>query len=588
MDLTANGGINPHTGVAWVAGDTYRLVFCTEDVYQATSTNISTYNAYVQADAEAACLGDVTWYCIGSTATVDAVDNTVTTGTDTDGAFFLMDGSTTAASNIAEFWGSSWAGSEAIDLNENGATPSTGSITTGYAAWNATWTGTAGNGTASNPLGGGTTKGGIASGAATAAQWIARFSDTDSKYAHLYAMSEVLTVTAEPAECDCSLGILDTDANGGINPYTGAAWAVGDRYRLVFCTEDVYQATSTNISTYNTAVQADAAAAGYGTADWFCIGSTATVDATDNTNTSGTDFDGAFFLMDGSTIVASNKCEFWAGAWAGSEAIDLNENGATPSTGSITTGYAAWNATWTGTAGDGTASNPLGGGTTKAGIASGAATSAQWIARFSDTDSKYAHLYAMSEALKITALPVELIYFTAQMKDSHVLIKWKTGAEINNDYFLLQKSIDGTTFETIANIQGAGNSLEPIEYSYTDSEIQNEVIYYRIIQVDFDGTSETFKTVMVNTNEKTNEFNLTIYPQPIENIAKINFKVPEEGLYNFKIYDIVGEAVYSSKLVGIKGVNWFEINMSTFNSGTYIFSLSDNNGRVITQKAFNR
>ena len=188
----------------------------------------------------------------------------------------------------------------------------------------------------------------------------------------------------------------------------------------------------------------------------------------------------------------------------------------------------------------------------------------------------------------VSPLPVELIYFTAQMKDILVLLKWKTATEINNDYFLVQKSVDGINWETIANVQGAGNSTQPIEYSYTDSEIQNEVLYYRIIQVDFDGTSETFKTVMVNSNEKTNEFNLTIYPQPIENIAKIHFKVPEEGLYNFKIYDIVGEVAFSSKLIGIKGENWFEINMSIFNSGTYIFSLSDNYGRVITQKAFNR
>jgi hypothetical protein len=185
-------------------------------------------------------------------------------------------------------------------------------------------------------------------------------------------------------------------------------------------------------------------------------------------------------------------------------------------------------------------------------------------------------------------LPVELLYFSAQNKDDYVLIKWKTAAEINNNYFLLQKSIDCETFETIASIQGAGNSTEPIEYSYIDSEIKNDILYYRLIQVDFDGTSETFQTVVVNTNKNLNEFSLTIYPQPIEGIAKINFKVPEEGLYNFKIYNIVGETILSSKLIGVVGENWFKINMSAFNSGTYMFSLSDDNGRVITQKAFSR
>jgi len=185
-------------------------------------------------------------------------------------------------------------------------------------------------------------------------------------------------------------------------------------------------------------------------------------------------------------------------------------------------------------------------------------------------------------------LPIELLYFSAQKNDDYVKIKWKTTAEINNNYFLLQKSIDCETFETIASIQGAGNSTEPIEYSYIDSEIKNDILYYRLIQVDFDGTSETFQTVVVNTNKNLNEFSLIIYPQPIEGIAKINFKVPEEGLYNFKIYNIVGETIFSSKLMGVNGENWFEINMTAFNSGTYIFSLSDDNGREITQKAFSR
>ena len=172
-----------------------------------------------------------------------------------------MDGSTTAASNIAEFWGYGWAGNEAIDLNENGVTPSYGSITSTYAGWNATWTGTGGDGTKWNPLGNANTTLGLANGAATSAQWIARSNATNSGFAHLYAMSEVLTVTAEPAHCDCDLGVLDTEANGGINPNTGVAWVVGDTYRLVFCTEDVYQATSTNIDVYNAYVQAASASA---------------------------------------------------------------------------------------------------------------------------------------------------------------------------------------------------------------------------------------------------------------------------------------------------------------------------------------
>jgi hypothetical protein len=82
LDLDANGGINPTTGVAWQVGDTYRLAFVTEGTTLATSTDIATYNAFVQNAADNSStfgnLGSVTWKAIGSTATVNAMANTAT------------------------------------------------------------------------------------------------------------------------------------------------------------------------------------------------------------------------------------------------------------------------------------------------------------------------------------------------------------------------------------------------------------------------------------------------------------------------------------------------------------------------------
>jgi hypothetical protein len=57
LDLTANGGNNPATGAAWQAGDQYRIVFTSSTTTQATSTDIATYDAFVQGLADAASLG---------------------------------------------------------------------------------------------------------------------------------------------------------------------------------------------------------------------------------------------------------------------------------------------------------------------------------------------------------------------------------------------------------------------------------------------------------------------------------------------------------------------------------------------------
>ena len=83
LDLSANGGINPATGAPWATGDTYRFAFITSASTTAESSDITTYNTWVQGLADASSLNigtaqGVTWNVIGSTDTVDARDNTST------------------------------------------------------------------------------------------------------------------------------------------------------------------------------------------------------------------------------------------------------------------------------------------------------------------------------------------------------------------------------------------------------------------------------------------------------------------------------------------------------------------------------
>lgn len=99
-------GINPATGQIWAVGDTYRLVFITSADTAGTSTDITTYNTFVQGLADAAGLDGATWNVVGSTSAVDARDNTGT-NPDTDGvgeAVLLMDGTTVIADNYADLW----------------------------------------------------------------------------------------------------------------------------------------------------------------------------------------------------------------------------------------------------------------------------------------------------------------------------------------------------------------------------------------------------------------------------------------------------------------------------------------------------
>ncbi|MFK7776439.1 MAG: hypothetical protein AB8F94_30230 [Saprospiraceae bacterium] len=190
LDLTANGGINPNTGAPWINGDTYRLVFLSSTSRDATSSNITDYNSHVQNAANAAGLGAVNWYAIGSTNAVDARDNSFTTNVDTDGAIFLVNGSEVVANDLVDLWDG--AVDTQIDTDENG-NPSSVS-TSIWTTWTAVWTGTNNDGTASSRyLGASNVTLGLAK--AELNFWENRSQASNSNIFPLYGISEVLKVS---------------------------------------------------------------------------------------------------------------------------------------------------------------------------------------------------------------------------------------------------------------------------------------------------------------------------------------------------------------------------------------------------------
>lgn len=225
-------------------------------------------------------------------------------------------------------------------------------------------------------------------------------------------------VGSDPAEAALSgqLGVLDVNA---INPATGVQWAEGDTYRLVFVTSGTTVTTSTDITTYNSFVQGLANAAGLGGANWFVVGSTATVDARDNTNTNPNE-DGvgeAILRMDGSFVLANDYADLWNGINDSHEtgqnylSVHLDENGVERLDERVRTG----------TAGNGTAAGDgrvLGGsaeatprvqtGRNYAPDFYGNLGDTNWMQDWSEPAANAGRVYAMSDVLTVVPEPSSL------------------------------------------------------------------------------------------------------------------------------------------------------------------------------------
>jgi hypothetical protein len=99
-------------------------------------------------------------------------------------------------------------------------------------------------------------------------------------------------------------------------------------------------------------------------------------------------------------------------------------------------------------------------------------------------------------------LPVTLIEFTAKVEnENQVALSWKTTAEINNDYFIVERSRDGVVFEEVDRINGNGTTTEMSSYQTTDYDPFKGISYYRLRQVDYDGEQEVFPMVVYRNSK---------------------------------------------------------------------------------------
>jgi hypothetical protein len=183
-------------------------------------------------------------------------------------------------------------------------------------------------------------------------------------------------------------------------------------------------------------------------------------------------------------------------------------------------------------------------------------------------------------------LPVNLTSFTGKLTNDYIHLYWITESEKNNAGFEIEQSFDGERFSIIGMVDGNGDSATPQEYNFLDPGVRNRALsstaYYRIAQIDFDGTKTYTEVLAIDLEldfEKFEITKITGWDSPERKIQVYFYNPFNIRKIIFLLTDINGRIIEKRSIYPETGLNTFEIDLSNQKSPFYFLSL--NNGKEI-------
>lgn len=143
-----------------------------------------------------------------------------------------------------------------------------------------------------------------------------------------------------------------------------------------------------------------------------------------------------------------------------------------------------------------------------------------------------------------TTLPVELLSFDAQKSKSFVELNWETASERNSDYFLVERSPDGSSFETIGQVSAAGNTQSVMTYSFQDKSPLAGMNYYRLRQLDLDGSENLSKIISIQNGIVSHA---QLFPNPANDYFVLVTGSADETDAIIEVRNSTGNMVYERR-----------------------------------------
>ncbi len=168
-------------------------------------------------------------------------------------------------------------------------------------------------------------------------------------------------------------------------------------------------------------------------------------------------------------------------------------------------------------------------------------------------------------------LPIKLLAFGVKNEKEVVDLIWSTASETNNDFFTLERSIDGFNFLPIGNVDGAGNSNIVLSYLFVDKKPLDGLSYYRLKQTDFDGLT-SFSDIVAVRRSGDHQIIIEAGPNPTKDILHLLCS----GSTNFspELYELDGRLI---KRFPIISSGMVDLDISDLTKGVYLLRITTNN-----------
>lgn len=168
-------------------------------------------------------------------------------------------------------------------------------------------------------------------------------------------------------------------------------------------------------------------------------------------------------------------------------------------------------------------------------------------------------------------LPAGILYFKGKNLGSENILEWATVSEFNSDHFEIQRSADGRSFESIGSVKASGMSKNTTEYKFTDNVAPEKLSYYRLMQVDQDG-SVHYSTI-VSVNNKKGKWLIETYPNPVVDEMQLQVSGAEMGSMNVRIINQQGQLIRNISIQKRTEDVTTRVSLKTLPNGIYFLEV---------------